>query len=137
MRPLLHLLSVALVLPIVAFAFAFIILGRAIATGSLLGLLGRLLFDAIWIIPWAILAVCAVLLMITLGGLFVRTRWLAALCVAVLGIVSTAVVIVLTVVHSNASFDDLLFYVPGAVASYIGAWFALTERPRREARAGA
>jgi len=69
--------------------------------------------------------------------LFVQTRWLAALCVAVLGIVSTGVVIVLTAANSNGSLDELPFLVPGVVASCIGIWFALTERPRHDATAAA
>ena len=47
-RTLLHFLSVALVLPGVALACAFVILGRAIESGSLLGLFDHLLNDAIW-----------------------------------------------------------------------------------------
>jgi len=130
-RPVLHLFSVALVLPILALASAFVILDRAVAAGSLLGLFDQLLADAVWLIPWGLLAAGATLLVIALGGLFVRTRWLAGLCVAILGIGSTVVVIVLTHGHSNASFDQLPFFVPGVVASCIGAWFTLTERPRQ------
>src|SRR5436190_24372377 len=111
MRTLLHLLSVAFVLPVVVLAFAFTILGRAVATGSLLGVLGRLLTDALWMLEWGFFTACAVLFIIMLGGLFVRTRWLAALCVAVLGIGSTVVVLVLTAAHSSTSFDELLFFV--------------------------
>ena len=128
MRPLLHVLSVALVLPVVALASAFIILGRAIATGSLLGILDQLLTDALWIFPWGLLATFAVLIIITLGGLFSRTRWLAGLCVAILGVGGTATVMVLTAAHSRLSLGDLPILVPGVIASCIGAWFAWNDR---------
>jgi hypothetical protein len=129
LRPLLHLISVVLVLPILALASVFAILGRAIAAGSLLSLFDQLLADAAWLIPWGLLAACAVLLLVALGGLFVRTRWLAGLCVAILGIGSTVIVLVLTVGNSDPSLGELPFFVPGVVASSIGAWFAVTERP--------
>ena len=130
MRPVLHLFSVVLVLPVLALASAFVILGRAIGAGSLPGLFNQLLADAVWLIPWGLLTAGAALLAVALGGLFARTRWLAGLCVAFLGIGSTVIVIVLTLGHSDTSFAQLPFFVPGVVASCIGAWFALTERYR-------
>ena len=135
MRPVLHLFSVALVLPILALASAFVILGRAIAAGSSPGVLDQLLDDAVWLIPWGLLGAGATLLIIALGGLFVRTRWLAGPFVAILGIGSTLTVIVLAHAHSDVSFDQVPFFVPGVVASCIGAWFTLTERPRDSAPA--
>jgi len=123
--------SVALVLPILALASAFVILGRAIAAGSLLGLFDQLLADSVWLIPWGVLGAGATLLVIAVGGLFVRTRWLAGLSVAILGLGSTVIVIVLTQGRSDASFDQVPFFIPGVFASCIGAWFTLTERPRR------
>ena len=131
MRPLLHLISVALVLPVLALASLFVVLGRAIAAGSALSFLDQLLAHAVLLIPWGLLAASAVLILIALGGLFVRTRWLAGLCVAILGLGSTVVVLVLTVGNSDSSLEELPFFIPGIVASSIGAWLALTERPGR------
>jgi hypothetical protein len=127
---LLHLLSIILVLPGIVLACAFIILGRAIATKSLLGLFGQLLTDAVWLIPWGVLAACAAVLLVALGGFFVQTRWLAGLCVAILGIGSIVIVLVLAISHSHISLGQLLFFVPAGVASGIGLWFAVVERPR-------
>ena len=128
MRPLLHLLSIILVLPSVILACGFIILGRAIATQSLLGVLGQLLADAAWIVPWGLLGACTAVLLLALGGFFAKTRRLAGLCVAVLGIGSAAIVLALTISHSNASLGQLTFFVPAAVASCIGLWFAVVRR---------
>ena len=127
MKPALHMLSIVLTLPRAALAFAFIVLDRAIATQSLLGLLGQLLADAAWIIPWGALGIGAGVLLIALGGLFVQIRWLAGLSVAIVALASA--VALLTLGHSDPSLDDVPFFVPGLVAACIGLWFALTERP--------
>ena len=133
MRPLLHLLSVALVLPGFVLALAFGILGHAIAAGSLWGFFDQLLTDAVWLVPWGILAIGAAWLIVAIGGMFAGTRWLAGLCVAVVGVGSTALMLVLTIGHSNFDAGQLPFYVPGLVAACIGAWLALTERPHHHA----
>jgi len=136
-RPLLHLLSIILVLPSVILASAFIILGRAIATQSLLGVFGQLLADAVWLIPWGLLAACTAVLLVALGGFFVQTRRLAGLCVAILGIGSIVVLIVLTSSRSNASLDELPFFIPAVVASCIGLWLAFIERHDQNAATAA
>ena len=133
MRPLLHLVSLLLVVPGVLLAVAFIILGRAIATQSLLGLLGQLLADALWLVPWGVLAFGTTLLLIAVGGFFAQTRRFAGLCVAVLGIASVVVVLSMTIRHSNFSWDELPFYIPAVVASAIGLWLGVVDGGDRSA----
>ena len=58
------------------------------------------------------------------------------LSVAVVGIGSTVLLLVLTIGHSNADVGQLPFYVPGLAAACIGSWLALTERPRHHANPG-
>jgi hypothetical protein len=128
MKPLLHLLSIILVLPGVALASAFAILGHAIATHSLLGFLGELLAVALWLVPWGLLAALAALLALVLGGLSVRYRWLAALCVAILAVGSTVMVFVLTA-HSDFSAGQLWFFVPGVISASVGLWLTVAEFP--------
>jgi hypothetical protein len=129
MKPLLHLLSVLLVLPGVALASAFVILGHAIATHSLLGFLGELLAVALWLVPWGLLATFAALLALVLAGLSARFRWLAALGVATLAITSSVVVFVLTA-HAGFSAGQLWFFVPAVISAFLGLWVAATEFPR-------
>ena len=128
MKPLLHLVSIVLVLPGVALAVAFIVLGRAIAAQSLVGLLFQLLSDALWIVPWGLLAACTGIVAVAIAGLRSRTRWIAGLCVALLGIGSTLVLVGLGA--QQVSADSVLFLLPGAAGACIGLWFAWTERPR-------
>ena len=129
MKPLLHLLSIVLVLPSVALASAFAILSHAIATGSLLGFLGDLLAVALWLVPWGLLAVLGGLLGLVLGGLSVRFRWFAALCVAILAIGSSVVVFTLTA-HAGFSPEQLWFFVPAIISASVGLWLSVTEFPR-------
>jgi hypothetical protein len=129
MRPLLHLISIVLVLPGVAFASAFVILGHAIATRSLLGFLGELLAVTLWLVPWGLFAGFAALLALVLGGLSVRYRWLAALCIAILAIGSTISVFVLTA-HSGFSAAQLWFFAPGLISASVGLWLTASEFPR-------
>jgi hypothetical protein len=132
---LLHLVSVVLVLPGFVLALAFVILGRAISARSLWGFVDQLLADAVWLVPWGILAIGAAWLVVAIGGMFAGTRWLAGLCVAVVGVGSTALMLLLTSGHSNADIGQLAFYVPGLVAACIGAWLALTDRARHRVAA--
>ncbi|MEO6688924.1 MAG: hypothetical protein ABIS07_09250 [Dokdonella sp.] len=130
MRPLLHLLSVALLLPGVILASMFIMLGNAIATTSLLGFFEALLEMAVWLIPWGLLAAFGALLVLTLGGMSLRFRWLAGLCVAALAIASAAALLALTISRGNFSPGQLAFLVPAVVSASIGGWLCVSEWPR-------
>ena len=129
MRSLLHLVSIILVLPGVALAGAFSILGHAIATQSLLGFLGELLAVFLWLVPWGLLVICVGLLALVLGGLSARFRWLAALCVVMLAIGSTVVAFVLTM-HAGFSAEQLWFFIPAVISASLGLWLTVTEFPR-------
>lgn len=129
MRPVLHLLSVGLLVPGMVLAGAFMILGNAIATPSLLGFFGALLKMAVWMIPWGLLGVCAAFLILALGGMSARFRWLAGLCVALLATGSSALLLTLTIAHDNFSAAQLFFLVPAIVAASVGIWFAVSEWP--------
>lgn len=133
MRPFLHLISVLFLLPGVALAAAFLILGHAIATSSLLGFFGALLEIALWLIPWGILAAIAATLMLVVGGFSLRFRWLAGICVAAIAIGSSAVVIALSARPDNFSAGQLTFFLPALIAAGIGVWLAATEYPRPRA----
>jgi hypothetical protein len=129
MRSFLHILSLLLVLPVMALALAFLILGRVISAGSWLRMLDALLTAAVWLMPWGMLAIISSLLAVAIAGMFARTRWLAGLCVAVLGFGSTLIVLVHVIGYGNFSWGQVPFMVPGAMAACVGAWLAVKERP--------
>src|SRR5262245_29508254 len=95
MRPLLHLVSFVLLLPSLVLASGFLVLGHAIAGGSLLQIFLRLLYDALWLASGGALIVIAFLLAVLIGGFFARTRYLAAAAVAILALASGIVLIAL------------------------------------------
>ena len=130
MRSLLHLINVALVLPAVALAAAFLLFGNAIATGSWLGFFGVLLDTAVWLLPWGLLVCFTVLVLLVLGGLTARFRLLASCFVAVLAVASAAVVLAMVFAHGNFSADQVLFFAPALVSASLGVWLAASERRR-------
>ena len=122
MRPLLHLLSILLLLPNLFFAIAFLLLGHAIGGATLWGFFDRLLTEAVWLVSWGIYVIAAALLALVAAGFFIQTSQVAAGVVAVLAASATLVVIVLS--SGALSFGQWLFLFPGFVSLGIGAWLA-------------
>jgi hypothetical protein len=133
MRPLLYLLSLALALPGIGLAAAFLILGNAIAARSFLGFLGVLLDTFLWLFPWGLLGCMAAFVALVIAGVTARFRWLASICVATLAIGSSLVVLWIDVGHGNFSPGQLVFFVPALTAASAGIWLAVREWPPREA----
>jgi hypothetical protein len=127
MRSLLHFISILLLLPNLVFAAGFLLLGHAIGGATLLGFLWRLLSDALTLMTWGVFAIAAAFLAILIGGFFLQTRWLAALCIAILSVGSLAVLIVLG--SGPYSFGQWLFLLPGFLALCISGWLAYADWP--------
>ena len=128
MRSLLHLVNFILLLPSLVFASGFLVLGRAIAGGTLLQILLRLFNDALWLASGGALLVVAFLLAVLIGGFLARIRYLAAAAVAILALGSALVLIVL---GSAPISEGALFLLPGLVSLAASAWLALKEWPSR------
>ncbi len=128
MRLLLHLVSFALMLPGLAFAAYFLLLGHAISGGSLWAFFERLTSAAASFATWGIFAIAAFLVLILLAGFSVRARWLAACCVMILSIASTFVLIALG--SGPLSAGRWLFLVPGLLSSFLSGWIVVHEWPR-------
>lgn len=126
-----HLLSIALLLPGLVFATAFLALDHITHQPGLLAFFSALLDVALLILPWMLLA-CIFLFVLALFGLSTRHRWAAALCVA--GIVSGSTSILLWVGGIPARPADAWFLVPGMGAFAIALWLAVTEWPGRPVR---
>ena len=125
MRALLHLLSFILLLPSLTFASGFLVLGHAIAGGTLLQIFLRLLYDALWLASGGVLLVAALLLAVLIGGFFARTRYLASAAVAILAVGSSVVLIALG--SGPLSGGRELFLVPGLVSLVASGWLARNE----------
>jgi hypothetical protein len=129
MRILLHLVSVALLMPNLLLASGFLLLGHAIAGTNIFEFLDRLLSSALWLVTWGILAAVGFLIAIVVGGIMARWRWLAALCVTLLSLSSGIVLIVMG--SGPYSAGQWLFLSPGLLSLCIGGWLTLTEWPRK------
>ena len=135
MRPLVYLLSFALMLPGLVLASGFILLGHAIAGGSLADFFMRLLSEAALLVDWGIVAALSFLLAILVCGLIGRTRRVAASCVAVLAAASGIVLIAL----GSHPFAEGRWAVllPGVASLWMSGWLAVRDprqpdRPRIE-----
>jgi hypothetical protein len=129
MRSLLHVVSYILLLPSLVLASGFLVLGHAIAGGSLLQMLLRLFYDALWLASRGVLLVIALLLAVLIEGFLVRTRYLAAAAVAILALGSGIVLIVLG--SQPFSGRRELFLMPGLASLGVSAWLASKEWPSR------
>jgi hypothetical protein len=129
MRPFLYLLSLALALPGIGLAVAFLILGDAIAARSLPGFLGVLLDTFLWLFPWGLLACMAAFVALVIGGVSARCRWLSSMCVAALAIGSSLVVLTIEVAHDNFSPGQLVFFTPALVSACVSIWLVASEWP--------
>ena len=118
-----------LLLPSLVFASGFLVLGHAIAGGTLVQILLRLLYDALWLASGGVFLVAALLLAVLIGGFFARTRYLAAAAVAFLALASAIVLIALG--SGPFSGRSTLFLLPGLASLCASGWLASKEWPSR------
>ena len=126
MRAFLHVLSVLLLVPYMVLAILFLLLGHAIAGGGLLGFLGALLDEFIWMMPWGLLGFALLVLTLLVLGLRPATLWLAGLLVGLLATASMLVVLIFP--GDGVDAGSLLFLLPCAIALGLGFWICLAER---------
>jgi hypothetical protein len=125
-RPLLHVLSVLLLLPYLVLAILFVLLGQLIASGGLLAMLGALLEQFLWIVPWGLLGFVAGVLVLIGLGFGARTLWFAGLAV---GLLATASLLVLLLFPGRGvEGGDLLFLLPCVGGARARFWICLAER---------
>jgi hypothetical protein len=122
MRVALHLLSVILLLPSLVLACAFVIFGHTLAATGFWDFIDRLLTDVTWTVPAVVVGLLLTTLMLSIAGAYERLRWIAGIAVALLAIVSAAVLIGLS--GAPRLLDAWTFFMPGFVSLAIGAWLA-------------
>ena len=130
MRGALHLLCKIKLLPYLMLAAWFLILGDAIASGSLAAFFTTLLSHALWLFPWGLLGIAAGIIGVAALGVIEGVRWLGGLCLFVLA--GGCLFVVLTGSSSALGPGELLFLSPCFAIMVFGGWLALAElRPRR------
>lgn len=130
MRGAMHLLCTLVLLPYLALAAWFLILGDAIAGGSLASFLATLLAHALWLMPWGLLGLTAGIIGLATLGMIESVRWLGGLCLSVLA--GGCLFIVIAGNRTAIGSGELLFLLPCFAILVFGAWLALAElRVRR------
>ena len=123
MRAALHLLGTIVLLPYIALSAWFLILGEAIASGSLLALLDTLLARAAWLVPWGLLGTFLAIVAVATLGFIGNLRRIGGLCL--FAIAAACLLIVLTASRSAIGIGELLFLLPCFAVLVLGGWLAL------------
>lgn len=130
MRAVLHLLATLVVVPYLALAGAFVLLGRIIAAGSLPSIILALLEQALWLIPWGLLGVLVILIVLIALGFSERLRWLGAFCL--FAIAAACIVVIALLESGSMDRGQLLFLLPCFAVAAFAAWLSIVEwRTRR------
>jgi hypothetical protein len=132
MRIAVYLLATLSLLPYLALATGFLVLGRAIGAGSVPGFFDVLLTTALWLIPWGLLAFAAALVLLVALAANDRWRWLGACCVCLTA--TTSLVVILTVGSGPVEPGHLAFLLPCALAAVGAGWVATAELRDRAAQ---
>ena len=89
----LHVLATLVVVPYVILAIGFLLLGHAIASGSLLSFFDRLLNHFLWIVPWGLIGFACAMMLVAIIGVIPGFRRIGALCLFALAGASLAIIL--------------------------------------------
>ena len=131
MRGALHVLATIVLVPYIVLAFGFLVLGQAIATGSLLGFFETLLAHVAWLVPWGIIGFACGVCALAILGAMPRYRGLGALCLGAIAAICLVVIVVVSSAHIGG--PELLFLLPCAAVLALGASTAVSEHRARQA----
>lgn len=134
MRGALHLLCTIMLLPYLLLAAWFLILGDAIAGGSLASFFTALLAHALWLVPWGLLGLAAGIVAVAALGVIDGVRWLGGLCLFFLA--GGCLFVVIAGNSSAIGPGELLFLTPCFAILVFGGWLTVAELRRRRPRGG-
>lgn len=123
MREAAHLLATLVLAPYVALAVGFLLLGHAISRGTAGGTGGFLLalLDIfIWMVPWGVLVLVAVLLLV--GAMYFSPGTRLAASAGLVGISLATLVVLVAVPSGWPDLGQVVFMLPCAAAGAVGAW---------------
>jgi hypothetical protein len=129
-----HLLCTLALLPYLMLAAWFLLLGDAIAGGSLASFFTTLLAHALWLIPWGLLGLTAGIVGVAALGVIESVRWLGGLCLFVLA--AGCLFIVIAGNSSAIGAGELLFLLPCFAILIFSGWLTVAELRARRTRAG-
>lgn len=110
MRAALHLLGTIVLVPYLLLAGMFLLLGHALAGGTLASLFQALLDEALWLLPWGGLAFCAGVLALAALGCVSRWQHFASACLAVLA--AGCIVVIVMMPATTPDAGQWLFLAP-------------------------
>ena len=117
---ILQTIGAVLVLPYVALAGFFLLVGEAARAKGLFALLDIVLHHASWIVRWGIYAFALLWLGLVVMGFLAQFQRISALCLCLLAIGSLLVIVVLP--SSDMEFGQLLFLAPCVAVAATSGW---------------
>jgi hypothetical protein len=126
MRATMHVVATLMLLPYIALAAGFVLLGQVAAGKSLPSLFATLLAQALWLMPWGLIGLAAVICVVAALGFSVRLRWLGGCCLC--AIAAACLIVIIVTPTAPMSSGQLLFVAPCGLVLLFGAWLGLAER---------
>lgn len=134
MRSAVYVVALIVLLPYLALAAGFLVLGAAIAGGTLAAFFATLLAVAVWMIPWGLLGGAIAFVALLALAASERHRWIGAACLCAGAAVSLTVIVVMP--GDSLDGGQLLFLLPGAIAGVAAGSVAASDfRQRGDAAA--
>lgn len=125
MRSALLVLGTIVLLPYIVLALGFILIGQAIASGSLAAFFMTLLSRALWLAPWRFIGIAGVIVLLAALGISACLRWLAAMCLGATATVCLDVILVGNTTRIGP--PQLLFVLPCVAVLVFAAMVAVDE----------
>lgn len=118
------MLGTLVLVPYLALAAAFLLLGAAIARsgGSIWSIFDSLLHQALWIVPWGLIGAAGLIIAIATLGVFPESRRIGGACLAALA--AGSIIVLVTMDSSGLDAGSLTFLAPCAGVLVLGLWLA-------------
>lgn len=120
MHAFLHTLGALLVLPYIALAASFLLIGEVARARGLAAIFDIVFHHFSWIVRWGIYGFALLWLALVVMGFFGQFQRFTALCLFLLAAASSSIIILLS--SSKIEFGHVLFLVPCFAVAATSAW---------------
>ncbi len=120
MHALLHIVAAVLVLPYVALACLFLLIGEAARTKGLLALLDVALHHASWFARWGMYVIPLLWLLLAAAGMIAPFKRPGALALGLLA--AGSLVVIITLDSSRMDLGQVLFLAPCLAVVVMSVW---------------